>query len=96
MIESLVELPDPLKALLAVAVTIAVTQVLKAIGDALKFDLSGYTAQVSSAIVASILVLVNAALSHIPAGFEQVVTALLVLLASWGGYKALKQFKPKV
>lgn len=93
MLQNLVELPDPLKAMLAVAVTIAVTQLLKILSEALRFDLSGYTAQVSSAIVASILVLVNAGLSHVPAGFEQIVNALLVLLASWGGYKLLKQFK---
>ena len=93
MIQNLVEIPDPLKAMLAVFVTIAVTQILKALSDALKFDLSGYSAQVASAVVASILVLVNAALSHVPAGFEQIVNALLVLLASWGGYKVVKQFK---
>ena len=95
MLENFVEIPDPLKAMLAVFVTIAVTQILKALSDALKFDLSGYSAQVASAIVASILVLVNAALSHVPAGFEQVVNALLVLLASWGGYKAFKQFRDR-
>ena len=95
MLETLVEIPDPLKAMLAVFVTIAVTQILKALSDALKFDLSGYSAQVASAVVASILVLVNAALSHVPAGFEQVVNALLVLLASWGGYKVVKQFRDR-
>ena len=93
MLKNFVEIPDPLKAMLAVFVTIAVTQSLKALSDALKFDLSGYSAQVASAIVASILVLVNAALSHVPAGFEQIVNALLVLLASWGGYKVVKQFR---
>ena len=95
MLETLVEIPDPLKAMLAVYVTIAVTQILKALSDALKFDLSGYSAQFASAVVASILVLVNAALSHVPAGFEQVVNALLVLLASWGGYKVVKQFRDR-
>jgi len=95
MLETLVEIPDPLKAMLAVFVTIAVTQILKALSDALKFDLSGYSAQFASAVVASILVLVNAALSHVPAGFEQVVNALLVLLASWGGYKVVKQFRDR-
>ena len=95
MLETLVEIPDPLKAMLAVFVTIAVTQILKALSDALKFDLAGYSAQFASAVVASILVLVNAALSHVPAGFEQVVNALLVLLASWGGYKVVKQFRDR-
>jgi hypothetical protein len=93
MLQNLVEIPDPLKAMLAVVITIAVTQVLKILGDALRFDLSGYAAQVSSAIVAAILVLANAGLSHVPAGFEQIVNALLVLLASWGGYKLIKQFQ---
>jgi hypothetical protein len=94
-----VELPEPLKMLLLALVTIVVTQALKSLSDALKYDLSGYSAQVTSAIVASILVIINSGLSHIPATWEPVVTAALnlvvVLLASWGGYKFIKQFKSK-
>jgi len=94
--QNLVELPDPLKMLLLAFVTVAVTQALKWLGSVLNFDLSGYSAQVASAVVASILVLVNALLSHIPAEFEPIANSLLnlivVLLTSWGAYKAVKQF----
>ena len=98
--QTLIELPDPLKALLLMAVTVAVTEGLKWISGLLKRDLSGYAAQITSAIVAAILVLVNALLSHIPAQFEPIANSLLslvvVLLGSWGAYKFAKQFnKPQ-
>lgn len=92
---SLVEIQQPLQLLLLGLVTIAVTEILKQLGGLLKYDLSGYTAQIASAIVASILVVINALLSHIPTGFEETASAILnlivVLLTAWGGYKALKQ-----
>lgn len=99
MIQSLIELPDPLKALLLIAVTFVVTELLKMLGNVIKVDLSGYTAQIASAVVASILVIVNVLLSKIPVGYEPTVTAVLnlivVLLGSWGTYKVYRQFVPK-
>ena len=95
--QSIIELPDPLKALLLMGVTIAVTEGLKWISGLLKRDLSGYSAQVASAIVAAILVLVNAVLSHVPAQFEPIANSILslivVLLGAWGAYKFGKQIK---
>lgn len=95
--ENFVELPEPLKMLLLGFVTVAVTEVLKAVGPRFKVDLSGYAAQVTSAVVASVLVLVNALLGHIPSEFAPIANAILnlvvVLLTSWGAYKAFKQFK---
>ena len=99
MLQSLIELPDPLKALLLIGVTFVVTQLLKLLGDAIKVDLSGYTAQIASAVVASILVIVNALLAKIPAEMEPIAAAVLnlivVLLGSWGAYKLYRQFVPK-
>lgn len=99
MLQNFVELPDPLKALLLMGITLLVTEVLKVIGAALKIDLSGYAAQVSSAVVASILVVINALLAQIPAGYESIANAVLnlivVLLGSWGAYKFYRQVKPK-
>jgi len=99
MIQSLIELPDPLKALLLIAITFVVTELLKLLGNAIKLDLSGYAAQVASAIVASILVVVNMLLTKIPLEYEPIVTAVLnlivVLLGSWGSYKVFRQLAPK-
>ena len=99
MFEKLVALPDPLKALLAVGVTFLVTEFLKVLSAAVGRDLSGYSAQVSSAVVASLLVLADALLSHIPAEFEPIAGAILnlvvVLLGSWGAYKFYRQLSPR-
>ena len=99
MLQNLIELPEPLKALLLIAVTFVVTQLLKLLGDAIKVDLSGYTAQIASAVVAAVLVVANALLAKIPLEYEPIVTAVLnlvvVLLGSWGSYKLYRQLVPK-
>ena len=99
MIENLVTLPPEIKTLIFIAVTVIVTQTLKWLGGVIKFDLSGYTAQVTSGIVAAVLVIVNAVLSHVPANAAPIVNSLLsfivVILASWGAYKAARQFQGK-
>jgi len=99
MIQNLIELPEPLKALLLIAITFVVTELLKLLGNAIKLDLSGYVAQIASAIVASILVVTNMLLAKIPLEYEPIVTAVLnlivVLLGSWGSYKAFRQLVPK-
>jgi len=99
MLNTLITLPDPLKALLLIAITFVVTELLKLLGNAIKVDLSGYTAQIASAVVASILVVVNALFAKIPLEYEPVVTAVLnliiVLLGSWGTYKVFRQLVPK-
>jgi hypothetical protein len=92
-------LPDPLKALLLIGITFVVTELLKLLGNAIKVDLSGYVAQVASAVVASILVVANMLLAKIPLEYEPVITAVLnliiVLLGSWGTYKLYRQIIPK-
>ena len=94
--ETFVALPEELKILLLTVVTVIVTEALKALSGALKFDLSGYAAQVTSAVVAGILVLVSAAFSHIPPEVapiaNSVLSLIVVLLGSWGTYKLAKQF----
>ena len=99
MLQNLIELPEPLKALLLIAVTFVVTQLLKLLGDAIKVDLSGYTAQIASAVVAAVLVVANALLAKIPVGYEPTVTAVLnlivVILGSWGAYRFYRTIVPK-
>jgi len=95
--ETLVALPQALQFLILTIVTVIVTEALKALSSALKYDLSGYAAQVASAIVASILVIISAVFSHIPAEFapvaNRVLSLIVVLLGSWGAYKAMRQLR---
>jgi hypothetical protein len=99
MLQNFVELPEPLQVLLLTGVTFVVTQFLKWLSGQIGTDLSGYGAQVSSAIVASVLVLINALLAQIPAELEAIANALLnlvvVILGSWGAYKFYRTVKPK-
>jgi len=87
----LIELPEELKALLAIALTVIVTQVLKFIGSKINVDLSGYTAKVTAALVGAVIVFTNAVLSNVPAEFapivQQLLTLIVVVLGSFGAYK---------
>jgi hypothetical protein len=87
----IVELPAELKTLLAIAITVVVTEILKFLGAKLNVDLSGYAAQVTAALVGSVLVMINAAFSNIPAELAPIVNQVLVLvvivLGSFGAYK---------
>lgn len=93
--DAFVELPPELKNLLLIIITVLVTGFLKYLSGKLNYDLSGYAAQVASAVVAAILVLISAILSNIPAQFApiaaSVLSLLVVLLGSWGAYKFGKQ-----
>lgn len=95
----MIELPQGLPILLGIAVTVLVTQLLKKLSAFLNYDLSGYQAQVTAAIVGSVLVLVNAVLSNVPAEFVPIVNQLLVLLVvvlgSFGAYKVFLANSPK-
>ena len=95
----LIDLPVELKALLAVFVTMIVTQGLKWLSAQLNVDLSGYSAQVAASIVGSVLVLVNAALTNVPAELAPIVQSLLglivVVLGSFGAYNLLLKDKAK-
>ncbi len=91
--QAIVELPNELKALLGIIVTMLVTEILKWLGGKLNVDLSGYAAQVTAALVGSVLVLVNAAFSNVPAEVAPIVNSVLglivVVLGSFGAYKVL-------
>jgi hypothetical protein len=86
-------IPDELKILLAMGITYVVTQALKFLSEKVGEDLSGYTAQVAAALVASVLVVINAAVSNVPVEFLPVVNQLLallvVVLGATGLYKKL-------
>lgn len=87
----LIELPEELKALLAIAVMVVVTEVLKFLGAKINVDLSGYAAQVTASIVGAILVFINAVLTNVPAQFapivQQVLVLIVIVLGSFGAYK---------
>ena len=91
--QSIVELPNELKALLGILITMVVTEILKFLGEKLNVDLSGYAAQVTAALVGSVLVLVDAVFSNVPAEFIPIVNSLfgliVVVLGSFGAYKVL-------
>jgi hypothetical protein len=97
--EMLIEMPVELKALLGVFVTMFVTQALKWFSESLNVDLSGYSAQVTAALVGSILVLINAALTNVPAELAPIVQSVLglivVVLGSFGAYNLLLKDKAK-
>lgn len=86
-----IQLPDEIKAFLAVFVTLFVTELLKIVGEKLGVNLSGYAAQLTASTVAAILVLINALFSNIPAEFIPVAQSLMglvvVILGSFGAYK---------
>ena len=91
--EQIVVLPEELKALIAIAVTFAVTQALKWLSAKMDYSLEGYAAQITAALVSASMVLVNALLIKIPAEFapiaNQVLALVVVVLASKGLYKSL-------
>ena len=95
--EVLISLPEELKALIAVFVTLFVTQALKWVSARLNVDLSGYAAQVTAALVGSILVLINAAFTNVPAELAPIVQSLLglavVVLGAFGAYNLLLKSK---
>jgi uncharacterized membrane protein len=95
----LVQLPEELKALIGIIVTLLVTEVLKFVAARLNIDLSGYAAQVTAALVGAVVVFINAALSNVPAEFAPIANSLLglvvVVLGSFGAYKVLLSKKPK-
>lgn len=87
----MIEIPLELKTLIGVAVTVIVTQVLKYLSAKMNYDLSGYAAQVTAALVGSVLVLLDGVFSNVPAEFVPLVNQLLllavVILGSFGAYK---------
>ena len=90
----MIEIPNELKALLAIGITVVVTEVLKALSGKLNVDLSGYAAQITAAIVGAILVVINAALTNVPVELapivNQVFVLVVVVLGSFGAYKVSK------
>jgi len=91
--QAIIELPNELKALLGIMLTMIVTEILKWLGGKLNVDLSGYAAQVTASLVGAVLVLINAVFSNVPAEFAPIVQSLLglvvVVLGSFGAYKVL-------
>jgi len=96
--QTIVELPDELQQLLAVAAGIAATFILTQFAKVLKTDLSGWKAQLTATIITAAMVVINAVLSKIPPNFESIATAVMqlivVLLGAFGLYRVLMPKKP--
>ena len=96
---SLVELPVELQDVILLAVQIAVVFALTQLSKLLKADLSGYAAQVTAALFAAVMVVVNVLLAKIPVNLESIAAALfqlvVVLLGAFGLYKVYRQRVPK-
>ena len=75
--QAIIELPNELKALLGIILTMCVTEILKWLGWKLNVDLSGYAAQVTASLVGAVLGLINAVFSNVPAEFAPIVQSLL-------------------
>lgn len=95
----MIEIPVELKTLLGVFITVVVTQALKALSASLKYDLSGFQAQVTAALVGAVLVVIDGALSNVPLQLVPVVNQALVLvvvvLGAFGAYKVFLGNSPK-
>lgn len=95
----LIELPEELKVLIAIGVTMLVTQFLKWLGSFVNVDLSGYAAQVTAGVVAAVLVFINALFSNVPSEYapivQQLLALLVVVLGSFGSYKIFYGNKAK-
>lgn len=89
----IVQLPEELKVLIGIGVTLLVTQLIKFAAEKFNVDLSGYSAQVVAALVGAVVVFINASLSNVPAEFapivNQVLALVVVVLGSFGAYKVL-------
>ena len=92
----LVQLPEELKAILAGFVAVAVTEGLKALGALFGIDLSGKVAAVTAAVVSVIVFFADAFLARIPAEYEGVANAVLMLLVTilsgYGLHRQLVRF----
>lgn len=80
LVQSFVGLPDELKIILLGLITSLVALALKAIGDALKIDLSGYVEQVATALAAVLVTLIESYLAMIPPAFDNIVATALHLI----------------
>ena len=91
----LVQLPPELVSILNGFVILFVTEGLKALGDLLGIDLSGKAAAVTAAIVGVIVFFADALLANIPADYEPVATAVLMLivtiLSAYGLHRTAKR-----
>lgn len=95
----LLELPVELQEILKLAIEVGVVFLLTELSKRVGIELGGYKSQVTAAVFAAVMVVVNGFLAKVPASFESVAAALLnllvVVLASFGTYKLYRQKFPK-
>lgn len=92
----IVKVPDELKVIVTPFVAVLVTEGLKALGKLFKIELGGKTAAVTGAICAALFFFADALLAKIPAEFEGVANAVLMLvvtiLSAYGLHRQLVRF----
>lgn len=92
-----VQLPPALIAVIGMVVMVAVTGALKWLGDKIGQDLSGHAAQIAAAVSSIFVLLINYALSLVPAAYDTLISALFSFLIVWlggmGAYSLLKSFR---
>jgi high-affinity Fe2+/Pb2+ permease len=89
-----ISIPDELKLLIASAIGFIVTEGLKSLSNLLKFDISGYGAVITAALVTALIVFFEAILGAVPADYQASVTAALgLLVAILGAFGIHRQFK---
>lgn len=89
---SLVQLPEPLRVVVAGFIATLVTEGLKALGALFNIDLSGKAALVTAAVVTAVLFFIDALLAKIPPEFEGIANAILALLIAIGLHRQLVRF----
>lgn len=75
-----VTLPQELIALIGFGALVAVTYLLKALGDLLKIDLTGHATTIAAGLAAVIVQVLNWALGIVPAAYDNLLTAFLTFL----------------
>ena len=88
----LIQLPEPLKVLVAGFVGVLVTEGLKALGALLGRDLTGASAAIAASLTTAILLFADTLLAFILPKYEQMATLILELLvAILGGFGLHRQ-----
>lgn len=87
------ELPEEIKALIASAVGLVVTQGLKKIGEWIGVDLSGNSAKIAAALTTAIILFADSLIALVPEPYQPVVSGvfglLIAILGAFGLYKIL-------
>lgn len=80
-----VQLPPELIAVIGMVVMVAITGTFKWLGDKIGQDLSGHAAQAAAAISSVLVLVINYALTLVPAAYDTLLSAFFSFLIVWFG-----------